>query len=64
MQTIFLYKNNLCYSSTSILPLQYMDVMVEKMTTDSYKKIKDNVWVDAKETIKVEITIDQIKNGL
>jgi len=58
MQTIFFYKNDTCYSQTSILPLKYMKDIVEKMTTDSYKKINENVWIDPKETMKVVIKID------
>ncbi|MDB5134177.1 MAG: hypothetical protein JWP37_780 [Mucilaginibacter sp.] len=62
MQAIFEYKNNICYKSTSVLSLKYMSAIIEKMTTDSYKKINDNTWVDSKETIKVAITVDKIKS--
>ncbi|MEZ2334030.1 hypothetical protein AB6735_00285 [Mucilaginibacter sp. RCC_168] len=63
MQAIFEYKNNLCYKSISVLPLQYMPSIIGKMTTDSYKKINDNTWIDSKETIQVAITIDK-KRGV
>jgi hypothetical protein len=61
MKAIFLYKDNVCYSSTSVLPLKYESALTEKMTTDSYKKVNDNTWVDSKETIKVVITEDKAK---
>jgi hypothetical protein len=61
MQSVFFYKDNMCYRSTSILPLAYMNDVIEKMTTDSYKKINQNVWVDSKETMKVEIKVDKNK---
>ena len=61
MQAIFDYKNNLCYKSISVLPLQYLSSVVEKMTTDSYKKIDDHTWIDSKETIQVVIAIDKNK---
>ncbi len=59
MQTIFSYKDNICYKSVSVMPLEYMPDVVQHMTEDLYKKIKDNVWIDAKETIKVQITADK-----
>lgn len=62
MQAIFLYKNNICYSSTSVLPLKYMNAVTEKMSNDSYKRINDNTWIDPKETIKVAVTINKIKS--
>ena len=61
MQAIFDYKNNICYKSISVLPLNYMSSIIEKMTTDSYKKINDNTWVDSKETIKVSVVVDKTK---
>jgi hypothetical protein len=61
MQAIFLYKDNICYKSRSILPLQYMTDVVNKMTTDSYKKIKDNIWINLEETIMVEVDKDKDK---
>ena len=62
MQAIFIYKNDTCYKSTSVLPLKYMSSIVEKMTTDSYKKINDNIWVDSKETIEVSIIVNKVKD--
>jgi hypothetical protein len=38
-----------------------MSAVVEKMTTDFYKKINDNTWIDSKETIRVSITFDNTK---
>ena len=61
MQAIFLYKDNICYSSTSVLPSKYQNAIMEKMTTDSYKKINDTVWIDPKETIKVKVVVDKNK---
>lgn len=61
MQAIFDYKNNICYKSISVMPLKYMSAIVEKMTTDSYKKINDNTWIDNKETLRVTIVVDKIK---
>ncbi|WP_428328865.1 hypothetical protein [Mucilaginibacter sp.] len=61
MQAIFLYKNNICYSSTSVLPLKYKNDIIEKMTTDSYKKINDNTWIDNKKTIQVTVSVDKKK---
>lgn len=62
MQTIFDYKNNVCYKSISVLPLKYMSSIIEKMTTDSYKKINDNTWVDPKNMIKVSVMVDKTKD--
>ena len=62
MQAIFNYKDNICYKSISIIPLKYMPSVIEKMTTDSYKKINDDTWIDPKETIKVMIRVDKIKS--
>lgn len=61
MQTIFDYRDNLCVKSISILPLQYMSALIQKMTTDSYKKTNDNTWVDSSENIRVSIAVDKSK---
>jgi hypothetical protein len=61
MQAIFLYKDNICYKSRSILPLQYMTDVVNKMTTDSYKKIKDNIWIKTNALWSAPSTINQSK---
>ena len=63
LKTIVFYKNNVCYSSESILPLKLMDLATQKMTKDGYKKVKDNTWISPSGVIKVEITVDQ-KNNL
>jgi hypothetical protein len=57
MQTIFYYKDDICYSSKSILPVMFMNDVVQKMTTDSYVKVKDNVWRDAGNRIEVVVTV-------
>jgi len=62
MQTVFYYKNNICYSSKSILPVMYINDVIQKMTTDSYTKIKDNVWQDAGKRIEVVVTMDKVNN--
>jgi hypothetical protein len=62
MLAIFDYKNNTCYKSISVLPLKYMSVIIEKMTTDFYKKIDDNTWIDSKKTLRVKIVVDNIKS--
>jgi hypothetical protein len=62
MQTVFYYKGNVCYSSKSILPVMYMNDVIQKMTTDSYIKIKDNVWTDAAKRIQVVVTMDKVNN--
>jgi hypothetical protein len=38
-----------------------MTDVVNKMTTDSYKKIKDNIWINLEETIMVEVDKDKDK---
>jgi hypothetical protein len=62
MQTVFYYKDNVCYSSKSILPVMYMNDVIQKMTTDSYTKIKDNIWRDAAKRIEVVVTMDKVNN--
>ena len=62
MQSIFFYKHDTCYRSKSILPLQYMSAVTDKLTQDSYKKIKDNIWTNAIETIQVEVVVDKIND--
>lgn len=62
LKTIVFYKNNVCYSSESILPLKLMDMVTLKMTKDGYKKIKDNVWISPSGVIKVVLTADQKNN--
>ena len=62
LKTIIFYKNNVCYSSESILPLKLMDMVTMKMTKDGYKKIKDNVWISPSGIIRVELTVDQKAN--
>src|ERR1700744_5241132 len=59
LKTIVFYKNNICYSSESILPLKLMDMATQKMIKDGYKKVKDNEWISGNGTIKAELTIDQ-----
>jgi hypothetical protein len=62
LKTIVFYKNNVCYSSESILPLKLMDMVTQKMTKDGYKKIKANVWVSPSGVIRVELSVDQKTN--
>ena len=62
LKTIIFYKNNVCYSSESILPLKLMDMATQKMTKDGYKKTKDNVWISPSGVIRVELTVDQKNN--
>lgn len=62
LKTIVFYKNNVCYSSKSILPLKLMDMVTLKMTKDGYKKIKDNVWISPSGVIRVELKVDQKNN--
>ena len=56
------YKNNICISSKSIMPLQYMSMVTDKMTNDSYKKISENEWLNPSGTVKVNITILKVSN--
>jgi hypothetical protein len=63
LKTIIFYKNNVCYSSESILPLKLMDMVTQKMTKDGYKKIKNNVWISPSGVIRVELTVDQKANS-
>ena len=62
LKTIVFYKNNVCYSSESILPLKLMDMVTQKMTKDGYKKVKDNVWISANGALRAEITVDEKNN--
>jgi hypothetical protein len=62
LKTIVFYKNNVCYSSESILPLKLMDMVTQKMAKDGYKKVKDNVWISANGVIKVALKVDQKNN--
>jgi len=62
LKTIVFYKNNVCYSSESILPLKLMDMVTQKMTKDGYKKVKDNVWLSPSGVIKVVLIADQKNN--
>lgn len=57
LKTFMYYKDDVCYASKSIIPLKYLTMIVEKMTTDSYKKVGENEWVNHSETVKVNITI-------
>jgi len=63
LKTIIFYKNNICSSSESVLPLKLMDMVTMKMTKDGYKKIKNNIWISVSGVIKVELKVDQ-KNSL
>lgn len=56
------YKNNICYASKSIMPLSYMNMVTEKMTTDSYKKLTEDTWINNSQTVKVKITVLKDKN--
>jgi hypothetical protein len=62
LQIIMYYKNDICYSSKSVMPLAYKDMVVKKMTADSYKKVKENVWIHPSGTVKVEIVVFKEKN--
>lgn len=62
LKTIVFYKNNVCDSSKSILPLKLMDMVTQKMARDGYKKINDNAWVSPSGVIKVALTVDQKNN--
>ncbi|SDE41196.1 hypothetical protein SAMN05216464_10638 [Mucilaginibacter pineti] len=59
LQTVMYYKNNICYTSKSVMPLKYIDYVTKKMTADSYKKVSDSVWLTSSGKIKVEITVDK-----
>ena len=62
LQIIMYYKDNICYTSKSVMPLAYLDMVVKKMTDDSYKKVNENVWINPGGTLKVEIVVFKEKN--
>jgi hypothetical protein len=39
------------------MPLTYMNMITEKMTTDSYEKLDRNTWINHSKTVKVKITV-------
>jgi len=59
LKTIVLYKNNICYASRSILPLKVLDMVIQKMTKDGFKKVKENEWISSSGAIKVVFIPDQ-----
>ncbi len=62
LQMIMYYKDNVCYTSKSVMPLAYRDMIIKKMTDDSYKKVNDNLWINPSHTVKVELVVFKEKN--
>jgi hypothetical protein len=62
MQTIFYYKDNVCYSSRSRFPLIFKDLIIKKMSDDGYVKVGDNAWTDSKKRVRVVVTEDHANN--
>jgi len=62
MQLFMYYKNDTCFKSVSIMPLKYESYVTDKMTKDSFKKISDNVWINASGKVRLEITVDKEKD--
>lgn len=62
LKTMMYYKNDVCYASKSIMPLTYMEMVIEQMTKNLYKKLKENTWTNPTGTVKVEITVDKGNN--
>jgi hypothetical protein len=54
------YKNNICYKSTTILPLQGKFLM-QAAFDSAFKKVKENTWIDTNNNIKINLTVDSLK---
>ncbi|MBS1530436.1 MAG: hypothetical protein JSU01_09025 [Bacteroidetes bacterium] len=62
MQTIFYYKDGICYRSQSRFPLIFKDMITKHMADDGYVNVGGNVWNDAKKRVRIVLTLDTVSH--
>ena len=60
-QAFFYYRNNICYKIRQAYSIFYTDT-IKKLLNSSYKAVKENIWSDRNEAVKLELIADKDKN--